>query len=51
MKPYNLGDYPQSMGNTQEQALGTEKFQQNQALFIKYTTVDGAFKKYIVTAV
>ena len=34
------------MGNAQEQALVPEKFQQNQALFRKYTAVDGAFKKY-----
>ena len=26
--PHNPGDYPQSMGSAQEQALGTEKFQQ-----------------------
>ena len=39
------------MGNAQEQVLGTVKFQQNQALFRKYTSVDGAFKKQIVTAV
>ena len=39
------------MGNAQEQALGTEKFRQNQALFRKYTAVDRAFKKQIVTAV
>ena len=31
--------------------LGTEKFRQNQALFIKYTVVDGAFKKNIDMAV
>ena len=39
------------MGSAQEQALGTEKFRQNQALFRKYTTVDRALKKHIVTAV
>ena len=42
---HNPGDYPQSIGNVQEQALGTEKFRQNQALLRKYTAVDGAFKK------
>ena len=47
--PQNLGDYPQSMGSYQEQALGTEKFRQNQALFRKYTPVDRALKKQIVT--
>ena len=39
------------MGSAQEQALGTEKFRQNQALFRKYTAVDGALEKNIVTAV
>ena len=48
---HNPGDYPQSMGSAQEQALGTEKFRQNQALFRKYTSVDVALKKQIVTAV
>ena len=33
--PHNPGNYPQSMRNAQEQALGTEKFQQKQALFRK----------------
>ena len=49
--PHNTGDYPQIMGSAQEQALGTEKFRQNQALFQKYTAVVGAFKKQIVMAV
>ena len=44
LPPHNPGNYPQSMGNSQEQALGTEKFQQNQALFRKYTAMDGALK-------
>ena len=48
---HNPGDYPQIMGRSQEQALGTEKFQQNQVLFRKYTDVDGALKKKIVTEV
>ena len=47
--PHNRGDYPRSMGDAQEQALGTEKFRQNQALFRKYTAVDGTFKNQIVT--
>ena len=38
------------MGSAQEQALRNEKFQQNQALFRKYTAVDRALKKHIVTA-
>ena len=45
------GNYPHSMGSAQEQALRTEKFRQYQALFRKYTAVDGALKKQIVTAV
>ena len=49
--PHNPGDYPQSMGSAQEQALGTEKFQQNQALFQNYTFMEGALKKQILTAV
>ena len=49
--PQNPGDYPQSTGSAQEQALGTEKFRQNQALFRKYTAVGGALMNQIVTAV
>ena len=37
------------MGNAQELALETEKLRQNQALFRKYTDVDGALKNHIVT--
>ena len=44
MTPHNQGDYPQSMENAQEQAPGNEKFQKNQALFRKYTAMDGALK-------
>ena len=51
LPPHNPGNYPKSMGSAQEQALGTENFRQNQALFQKYTAVDGALKKHIVTAV
>ena len=47
--PHNPDNYPQSTGIAQEQALGTENFQQNQALFRKYTAVNGALKKQIVT--
>ena len=39
------------MVNAQEQALGTEKFRKNQALFRKYTAVDGALKNQIITTV
>ena len=48
---HNPGDYPQIMGSAQEQALGTEMFRKDQALFRKYTAVDVALKKKIVTAV
>ena len=51
LPPHTPGNYPQSMGRSQEQTLRTEKFRQNQLLFQKYTTVDGALKKQIVTAV
>ena len=49
--PHNPGDYPQSMVNAQEQALGTENSRQNQALFQKYTAVDGSLKKKVITEV
>ena len=39
------------MGNVQEQALGSENFGQNQALFRKYTAVDRALKNNIIAAV
>ena len=39
------------MTSDQEQALGTEKFRKNRALFRKYTAVDRALKNQIVTAV
>ena len=39
------------MGSAQEQALGTENFRQNQALFQKYTAVYGALKNHIIAAV
>ena len=39
------------MDTTQYQALGTKRFQNNQALFKIYTAVDGALKKKIVTTV
>ena len=44
MPPHNLGDCPSTMGNAQDQALRTEKFRQNHALFRKYTSVDGTLK-------
>ena len=51
LPPHNPGNYPHRIGSSQEQAIGTEKFQQNQALFQNYTVVNGALKKQIVTAV
>ena len=47
----NPGDYPPNTGNAQGQALGTENFRKNQALFLKYTAVDGALKNKINMAV
>ena len=49
--PHNPGVYPPTMGNAQDQALRTENFRQNQALFLKYTAVDGDLKKEIIAAV
>ena len=45
------GQLTPTMGNAQDQALGTENLRQNQVLFRKYTAVDGALKKKITTAV
>ena len=42
--PHNPGDYPPTMGTAQNQALITESFRQNQALFIRYTTAYRALK-------
>ena len=39
------------METSQNQDLGTERFRQNQALFIKYTAMDGALKNNITTVV
>ena len=49
--PHNLGNLPSTTGNAQDQAFGTEKFRQNQAMFQKYTPVDGALKNKIITEV
>ena len=43
--PHNMGDYPPTLDTAQEQAVGTECFKKNQALFRRYTAVDGALKK------
>ena len=48
---HNPRNHLQSIGNSKEQALRTEKFRQNQALFRKYTAVDGTFKNHIVAVV
>ena len=51
MPPHNPGNYPQSMGSAQEQALGTQKFRQNQTLFRKYTAMDRTLKNQTSMAV
>ena len=43
--------YPQTTGTSQDQALGNKRFQQNQALFRRYTAVGGDLNKQTVTAV
>ena len=48
---HNPGDYPQTMANSQEQAIRTKRFQQNQPLFRRCTAVDGAIKNRILTSV
>ena len=47
---HNPGDYPPVMGTAQKKALGPKRFRQNQSLFRRYTTVDGAIKNQIFTA-
>ena len=42
--PHNPGNYPPTTGTSQEQPLRTEKFLQNQAIFRRYTAVDGSTK-------
>ena len=49
--PHNPSNYLPTIGNTQDQALGTEKFRQNQALFRKYTAIDGDLKNQMIAAV
>ena len=41
---HNRGYYPPKMGTAIEQALGTERLQQNQALYQQCTAVDRAIK-------
>ena len=45
----NLGNYPPTLGNTQDQVFENEMFRQNQALFQKYTAVDGGLKRKCVS--
>ena len=42
--PHNPGNYPPTMGTTQEQAIEIERFRKNQALFRRYTAVDESLK-------
>ena len=42
---------PTNHGTAQEQAPGTDKLRQNQALFRKYTAMGRAFRNKIATAV
>ena len=51
IQPHNPGNYPPTMGTSQQQALGTERFQKNQSLFQHCTAVYGAIKNKIFTAV
>ena len=51
LPPHNLGNYPPTTGNAQDQALRTEKFQKKQAMFRKYTPVEIALKNQVITAV
>ena len=51
VSPHNLGEYPPTLGTTQENPLRTERFCQSQALFKWYTAVDGELKKQIITTV
>ena len=51
VSPHNAGYYPPLMGTAEEQALGTKRFQKNQALFRRYTAVGVALKKQIIATV
>ena len=51
IRPHNPGNYPPTMGTSKEQALRTERFRQNQALFRRSTTVYVTIKKQTVTSV
>ena len=49
--PHNPSNYPLITGTAQEQAIRTERFRKNQALFRRFTAVDESIKKRILTAV
>ena len=51
VSPHNPSNYLPIMGITQEQALGTERLRQNQALLRRCTAMDGALKNQTVMAV
>ena len=51
LPPHNPREQPPTMGTSQEKSLGNERFRQNQALFRRCTTLDGAIKKHIIMAV
>ena len=48
---HNLDYYLPTIGNARDQGRGSENLRQNQAQFRKYTDIDGALKKQIITAV
>ena len=49
--PHNINDYPPTMGTSQKKAIGTKRFRQNQALFVRCTAVETAIKNQIAVAV
>ena len=51
LPPHNPVKYLPTLGTYQEQALGTEKFCKNQALFRRCTAKDGAIKNKTIMVV
>ena len=51
VSPHNPGEYPPTLGTTQENPLGTDRLCKKQALFKWYTAVDREIKKQIITTV
>ena len=49
--PQKPGNYPPMMGTSQEQALRTKIFRQNQVIFSRCTAKDGEIKKQIIAVV